>query len=100
MTKELINKVEQWFIDRNMQDLDGFAQIDKLREEVEELSDARSIGDPLAEMDAVGDILVVLIGYAKQRRLDILECLNMAYDEIKDRKGKLINGSFVKESDL
>jgi hypothetical protein len=29
-----------------------------------------------------------------------LECLEFAYNEIKDRKGKFINGSFVKESDL
>lgn len=32
--------------------------------------------------------------------LQVDDCLNLAYNEIKDRKGKLINGTFVKESDL
>lgn len=49
------------------------------------------------EIDAVGDITVVLIGYCMQRNLDFMGCLESAYHEIKDRKGKVINGVFVKE---
>ena len=30
----------------------------------------------------------------------MLDCLNSAWDEIKDRKGKVKDGSFVKEADL
>lgn len=31
---------------------------------------------------------------------DVTECLSIAYEEIKNRKGKMINGTFVKEEDL
>ena len=50
--------------------------------------------------DAVGDILVVLTIYCQQKGWSIAECFQLAYDEIKNRKGKMVNGSFVKEEDL
>lgn len=37
---------------------------------------------------------------AHQLDLDVTECLGIAYEEIKNRKGKMINGTFVKEEDL
>ena len=95
--KQLINKVEQWFIDRNLHTLNGAGQLTKLNEEVKELEDAFITDNIAEEIDAVGDILVVLIGYCMQRDLDITDCLNSAYWEIKDRKGKVIDGVFVKE---
>ena len=98
--KQLINKVEQWFVDRNLHSLNGAGQLVKLSEEVRELEDAFISDDRAEEVDAVGDILVVLIGYCMQRDLDIQECLASAYEEIKDRKGKVIDGVFVKEVDL
>lgn len=98
MEKELIDQVKQWFLDRNMQELNGIGQLEKLKEEVDELVDARLKDDRPEEIDAVGDILVVLIGYCMQRDLDIFECLQVAYDVIKDRKGKVNEqGIFVKE---
>ena len=98
--KELINKVEQWFVDRNLHSLNGAGQLTKLSEEVGELEDAFITDDRAEEIDAVGDILVVLIGYCMQRDLDIMDCLASAYEEIKDRKGKVIDGMFWKEADL
>ncbi|WP_299032372.1 MazG-like family protein [uncultured Anaerococcus sp.] len=47
-----------------------------------------------------GDILVTLIILAQQLDLDPVECLELAYNKIKDRQGKTINGTFVKEEDL
>ena len=41
-----------------------------------------------------------MIGLSMQMNIDITECLEIAYNEIKDRKGKLVNGVFVKEEDL
>ena len=35
-----------------------------------------------------------------QLGLNIGDCIKDAYDEIKDRKGKMVNGVFVKEQDL
>ena len=99
--KELIKKVEQWFVDRNLHTLNGAGQLVKLTEEVRELEEAFIIDDIVEEIDAVGDIMVVLIGYCMQRDLDIMDCLNSAYEEIKDRKGKVNEqGVFVKETDL
>lgn len=108
---DLIEKVEQWFVDRNLDSLDGSGQLTKLQEEVDELKQAfwqtqvidnmdEAIKVRGEEIDAVGDILVVLIGYCMQRDIDIKEALRFAYSEIKDRKGKVINGIFVKEEDL
>ena len=109
----LIENVEQWFVDRNLDTLDGTGQLSKLQEEVDELKEAfwkqyatddHSIDYRCEyrceEEDAVGDIMVVLIGYCMQRDIDIIEALQLAYSEIKDRKGKVINGVFVKEADL
>lgn len=108
---DLIGKVEQWFVDRNLDSLDGSGQLTKLQEEVDELKQAfwqtqvidnmdEAIKVRGEEIDAVGDALVVLIGYCMQRDIDIKEALETAYVEIKDRKGKVINGIFVKEEDL
>lgn len=105
----LIENVEQWFVDRNLDSLDGTGQLSKLQEEVDELKEAfwkqyatgdHSVDYRCEEEDAVGDIMVVLIGYCMQRNIDITEALQLAYSEIKDRKGKVINGVFVKEADL
>ena len=48
----------------------------------------------------LGDILVTLIILSEQMDIDLIECLAMAYEKISDRKGKTINGVFVKEEDL
>lgn len=48
----------------------------------------------------MGDILVTLIILSKQLNIDLVECLELAYNKIKDRKGKTVNGTFVKEEDL
>lgn len=48
----------------------------------------------------VSDILISLHVICRNHDLFIHECIDVAYTEIKDRKGKTINGSFVKEADL
>ena len=53
-----------------------------------------------AMKDAIGDISVVMINHCERNKFTLSECLQEAYDDIKDRKGKMINGTFVKESDL
>ena len=47
-----------------------------------------------------GDALVTLIIGMAQNNYSVAECLSLAYDKIKDRKGRMINGQFVKEGDL
>lgn len=96
--QELLPLIQQWFVDRGIDEGDGNGQIEKLQEEVEELVDAHEYGDSFEVRDAVGDIMVVLIGYCLQTGLDIVHCLDGAYNEIKDRTGKVNkNGVFVKD---
>lgn len=94
---ELIEKVNKWFENRDIAVGDGLGQIKKLKEEVEELEDAHAANDFAGEVDAVGDITVVLIGYCLQRGLTLEQCLESAYNEIKGRTGKVVNGVYVKD---
>lgn len=92
----LINKAIQWHHDRNL--IDGStdaAQHTKLVEEVKELETNILLSQPVA--DDIGDILVVLINIATRNNLSLSQCLQVAYDDIKDRKGKMVDGVFVKE---
>ena len=96
----LNSKVENWFIDRNLHTQDTLKQILKLYEEVTELQQAIILKDELEIIDALGDIQVVLIGLSLQLDIKLDQALADAYNVIKDRKGKLINGVFVKEEDI
>ena len=156
--EELIKKVEEWSKERGLNTADPSKQRLKLWEEFGELNASMARNDREGAIDAIGDMLVVMIiykqqlGYGsndvfepKQDNLDLLsrlddtaliddigreiydsrsytkglrmivenltvlayrlstnleECLAAAYDEIKDRRGKMVNGVFVKESDL
>ena len=69
--------------------------VKKLIEEVTELVDSLSTGQ--SPIDDIGDIIVVLINIAERHKLSIDECLEHAYNDIKDRKGQMIDGIFVKE---
>jgi NTP pyrophosphatase (non-canonical NTP hydrolase) len=75
-------------------------QMVKLIEEVGELAAGVARNDGAKIMDGIGDAVVVLTILAEQHGVKIESCIQMAYDEIKDRKGKMVNGVFVKESDL
>ncbi|TDM18872.1 MazG-like family protein [Macrococcoides caseolyticum] len=97
MTTELI---KQWAIDRNLNTADPNKQMLKLVEEFEELGEGMAKGKPELIKDALGDMYVVMTILAMQMDIDINECIDIAYNEIKDRKGKMIDGVFVKESDL
>ena len=79
---------------------DSKTQYLKLMEEVGELADAILKNDKAEVIDAIGDIVVVLTNLAALEDLRIEDCVASAYDVIKSRKGKMINGTFVKESQL
>ena len=72
-------------------------QILKLFEECGELAGAMAKNKHSEIVDAIGDIQVVLIILCKQLGYDYEQCLVDAYNVIKERKGKLINGIFVKD---
>ena len=89
----------QWGEARQIvQNSTAFAQATKTQEELNELFEAIESGDREAMKDAYGDILVTLIMGCACADLDLVECLNGAYQEIKDRKGYLSKeGLFIKQ---
>lgn len=98
-TDELIEAVMNWGLKHNISNPDR--QYAKLNEEVGEIAHELT-RDRLYSpemMDALGDTLVTLIILADILHFDIRECLEAAYSEIKDRNGKTINGSFVKNEE-
>ena len=95
--QELIGKVNKWFEDRNLiQGSTDKDQILKLMQELGELSDHACKGEDI--QDDLGDMLVVMLNIMKRNNYTIEECLQIAYDDIKDRRGKMVDGIFVKES--
>ena len=93
---ELINKVKEWHYARNL--IDGStdkAQFIKLVEELGELQDNIIAGTDFK--DDIGDMLVVMINLCERNGVTLEECLEVAYDDIKDRTGKMVDGVFVKD---
>ena len=98
---ETIRKIEEWAEARNL--VSGstpHAQMLKLMEEAGELAGGIAKNKPDVIVDSVGDVIVVLTILCAQLGIDIQECVELAYNEIKDRKGEMRNGVFVKEEDL
>lgn len=80
-------------------------QLEKTKEECQELIDAFEIyeADPTPENfhDVVmeyGDVLVTLVLFGRFTQIDALNALSLAYAKISKRKGKMIDGFFVKEN--
>lgn len=95
----LVDLIAKWHQDRNL--IDGSTDKDqylKLIQEAGELSDNICKGRDIR--DDIGDMMVVLINIMERNKLSMSECLQVAYDDIKDRKGRMVDGVFVKESDL
>ena len=95
---KLIEKVVQWHYDRNLiEGSSDFRQFGKLMEEVVELHYALVNKSQEELEDAIGDIVVVLVNIAERNNTSLEESLKLAYEDIKHRKGKMVNGVFVKE---
>ena len=91
--------IRQWHHDRNL--IDGATdkdQVCKLIQEVGELSSSVCEGNDIK--DDIGDIIVVLINIAERNNVTIAECLDQAYNDIKDRKGTMVDGIFIKETTM
>lgn len=74
------------------------AQLLKAFEEMGELAAAEARGNVNGIKDSLGDVLVCLVNYCALRDLDLVKCMEYAYDEIKDRTGMMMpNGVFVKD---
>ncbi|ROY68369.1 hypothetical protein EGX24_16825 [Enterococcus gallinarum] len=96
----LIDLIKLWALDKNLHNASSEKQMLKVVEEVAEIAAGMARDNMEAVKDGIGDTIVTLIILAMQQDLNIQECLNCAYDEIKGRTGQMVNGVFVKSSDL
>ena len=97
---DYIKSIESWATRRGLDKTNSDKQLIKLIEEVGELAEAHNKGYRDKQIDSIGDIFVVLTIYALQNDLRIDDCIKEAYNTIKDRHGKMIDGVFVKDGDL
>lgn len=95
-TDTLINEIIKWGKDKGLND--PKAQMNKVIEEVGEIAHEVSRNKNGAEFnDAIGDSLITIIILASINGKDPRKCLEDAYNEIKNRKGKTENGTFIKQ---
>jgi NTP pyrophosphatase (non-canonical NTP hydrolase) len=91
-----IQNIVSWHLARNLiHGSDDKQQVLKLIQEVGELSD--SVCKKTTPIDDIGDIIVVLVNIAVRHNLSLKECIDHAYEDIKDRRGKMLDGIFIKE---
>ena len=110
--EELISLVENWAHEKEIDDYKNWEkQFMKFQEEAIELHTEMVLRDEYFEDECIdfyiydknymklemGDVLVTLIVLAKQQDIELSECLRLAWNKIKNRRGKTIDGKFVKE---
>src|SRR5690625_4938935 len=97
---ELTIKIRNWANERDLHRADPDKQILKLGEEFGELCQGKVKNKYGQVVDSIGDMYVVLTILSMQIGTSLEDCVSIAYNEIKERKGKMINGVYVKEDDF
>ena len=96
-TENRFDLIRTWATERGLYEKgDTKTQFCKLMEEAGELGRAVLKNDNEEFVDAIGDMVVVLTNLAHLGGTSIEQCIDQAYHEIKSRKGKMVNGTFVK----
>jgi len=96
---ERFDLIRSWAKERGIYDKgNSKTQYVKLMEEAGELAKALLQNDKYEIKDAIGDMVVVLTNLAVLEGMQIENCIDSAYNEIASRKGKMINGTFVKQT--
>ena len=112
--QELESLIEDWADEKDLIDLENaLKQADKTQEKLDELKfnlklrklgvrnyinekdEPRDVKEQIK--DDIGDIIVTLMIQCKIQETSFIECLNIAWEQIKDRKGQTINGTFIKQ---
>ena len=100
-TNEHVNvfdKIRSWADVRGIyEEGNAHTQYVKLQEEAGELAKALLEDNHEEIVDAIGDMVVVLTNLAHLNNVNIETCVASAYNQIKNRKGEMINGTFVKD---
>jgi len=93
--------IRQWAKDRNLiEGSDIKSQFVKLIEEAGELANSIAKRNDIEFADAIGDMVVVLTIMAAQNGMMIEDCIDAAWQQIRDRKGKMVDGIWIKSTDL
>jgi NTP pyrophosphatase (non-canonical NTP hydrolase) len=95
-----LEDIRQWAHARNL--IHGGnrnKQFIKLIEEIGEIANGLAKGREAEVVDGIGDTVVVLVILAAQSGVDIEHCIEIAWNTIKDRKGRMVDGIFIKEGD-
>ena len=95
----IFDEIRTWAFNRGIyKSGDTKTQLIKLYEEVGELSQAVLKSDNDEFIDAIGDAVVVLTNLAELGGVRIEDCIESAYNEIANRSGSMVNGTFVKQT--
>jgi len=98
MAPSQFDLIRDWADERGLyENGDTKTQALKLVEEVGETCRAILKEDHEEVTDGIGDCVVVLTNLAELHGVSIEECIEAAYNEIKNRKGKMANGTYVKQ---
>ena len=96
--QKLVSNVIGWAKDKDLIDPSKSSkQMLKVMEEVGETASALAKGNKDELIDGIGDVFVTLIILAAQNGLKPEDCLESAWNEIKNRTGKTVNGVFIKD---
>ena len=97
----LLEIIRNWAISRGLDKSTLYkTQMNKITEEIGELARGINRIDCDAIEDAIGDIFISLNVLCVQLNINLEACVHSAYTEIKDRKGKIIDGMYIKEEDF
>jgi NTP pyrophosphatase (non-canonical NTP hydrolase) len=97
-SSELFDNIRKWFDEKELiKQENASKQMMKVMEELGELSSAIIKGKRDEEIDAFGDVMIALSGLSYMRNISLMACTRSAYEVIKNRRGKVVNGSFIKE---
>lgn len=100
MIQVLTEYIREWSIEKGLDAAEPSKQLNKFLEEAGELASGLNKKNEELLIDSIGDVYVTLVILSQQLGLEIEDCIQCAWYEIKDRKGKMVDGTFVKESDL
>lgn len=96
--EQLKEKVLQWGLEKNIiTPQNHLKQLGKIMSELGEFSDEVIKENKQGQINELGDVFVTLIIIAEQLNLNPVKCLEIAYNKIKDRQGKTLNGTFIKD---
>jgi len=97
-TDKRFDLIRDWAQERGLYEKgDIKTQCLKLMEEVGETCSSILVGSYDGTVDGIGDCVVVLTSLAHLKGVTIEQCIDAAYNEIKDRKGKMVDGTYIRE---